>query len=85
MPKCHNGLYFSFTYHVSVLLEEARLVVTQVELREETGDDPAQKDAGLRLVVRDVASILDELREVHGRNGDAGNARLELKAVLADV
>jgi hypothetical protein len=64
--------------HVSVLPEEARLVVTQVELREETGNDPAQKDACLRLVVRDVASVLDELGEVHGRNGDAGNAWLEL-------
>lgn len=69
--------------HVSVLPEEARLVVAQVELREETGDDPGQDDASLRLVVGDVARVLDELRQVHSRNGDATNTRLELKGSVS--
>lgn len=71
--------------HVGVLLEEAGLVVAQVELREEAGDDPGQDDASLRLVVGDVARVLDELRQVDGRNGDAANGGLELRRVLADV
>jgi hypothetical protein len=65
--------------HVGVVPEEARSVVTQVELREETGDNPAQDYASLRLVVGNVASVLNELGQVQGRGRDTTNARHELK------
>ena len=58
-------------------------VFTQVELREETSDDPGQDDASLRLVVGDVARVLNELGQVDGRDGDAANGRLELKGSVS--
>lgn len=50
---------------VRVVLEDARSVVAEVELRVETNNGPAEKDACLRLVVWNVTSVLDELREVN--------------------
>lgn len=41
-----------------------RSVVAEVELHEEAGEDPAEEDAGLGLVVWDVAGELQELRHV---------------------
>lgn len=49
---------------VHVVLEDAGLVVTEVVLAVETGDDPAENDAGLRLVVWDETSVLQELGHV---------------------
>lgn len=49
---------------VRIVLEDARPVVPQVELDEEAREDLAEDDACLRLVVRDVAGELYELREV---------------------
>jgi hypothetical protein len=72
------GLCPSVSYHVGVLPEETRSVVAQVELHEETADDPAQDNACLRLVVGDIASVLNELRQVQGGSGDATNARHKL-------
>lgn len=39
---------------VTVLLEDARVVVPQIILHEETGNDPAEDDTRLGLVVREV-------------------------------
>lgn len=49
---------------VRVVLENARAVVTKVELREEADNGPAQQHARLRLIVWNVSRVLDELREV---------------------
>jgi hypothetical protein len=53
---------------VRIVLEDARAVVAEVVLDIETGEDPAEDNTGLALVVRDVASILDELGHI-----DIGN------------
>lgn len=42
---------------VAVVPEDARAVVAQVVLHDEARDDPAEDDAGLRLVVGDVALV----------------------------
>jgi hypothetical protein len=49
---------------VRVVLEDARAVVAQVKLREEADNDPTEEHARLRLIVGDVAGVLNELREV---------------------
>jgi hypothetical protein len=46
---------------VHVVLEDAGAVVAEIVLDEEAGADPGEEDAGLGLVVRDVACVLDEL------------------------
>lgn len=56
---------------VHVVTEDAGAVVAEVELGKEAGDDPAEDDARLAGVVRDVAGVLDELREVDLAEGDA--------------
>jgi hypothetical protein len=58
---------------VRVVLEDARAVVAEVKLREETGNHPAEKDARLRLVVGDVAGVLDELRKIDFAQREAAN------------
>lgn len=49
---------------VRVILENLGMVIPQIILDEETRDDPAEENACLRLVVRDVPCVLDELRHV---------------------
>jgi hypothetical protein len=63
---------------IRVILEDTRPVIAQVELREESRDRPAQQHASLRLVVRDVACILDELWEVDFVEGEFADFRDEL-------
>jgi hypothetical protein len=49
---------------VRVVLEDSGSVVPEIELNEEPSNDLAEDDTGLRLVVRDVAGVLDELGHV---------------------
>ena len=49
---------------VRVVPEDSGAVVAEVELDEEATDELAEDDAGLALVVGDVAGVLDELRHV---------------------
>lgn len=66
---------------VRVVLEDARAVVAEVELGEESSDDLAEDDASLRLVVWDVAGVLDELREVDLRESEAFDLGDKLRAL----
>ena len=63
---------------VRVVLEDARAVVAQVELGVETDNGPAEQDAGLGLVVGNVTSVLDKLREVDFADGEVSDAGNEL-------
>ena len=47
-----------------VVLEDSWMIVSEVPLDEETANDPAENDAGLALIVRDEARILNELGHV---------------------
>src|SRR3569833_634216 len=49
---------------VRVVLEDAGAVVAEIVLDEETRDDPAENDAGLGLIVRDISCVLDKLGHV---------------------
>lgn len=53
---------------IGIVLEDTRAIVSEVELDEESADDPTEDNAGLALVVRDVAHILDELGHVDLRD-----------------
>lgn len=63
---------------VRVILENAWAVIAEVELRVETSDGPAEEDTGLRLVIRDVSGILDELGEVDLVERELANTGNEL-------
>ena len=63
---------------VRVILEDAWAVIAEVELRVETSDGPAEEDTGLRLVIRDVSGILDELGEVDLVERELANTGNEL-------
>ena len=63
---------------VRVILENAWAVIAEVELRVETSDGPAEDDTGLRLVVRDVSGVLDELGEVDLVERELANTGNEL-------
>ena len=64
---------------VRVVLEDTWSVVAQVELRVESDNDPAEQDTRLRLVVRDIACVLDELWEVDLVEGEFANLGNELR------
>jgi hypothetical protein len=63
---------------VTVVLEDARAVVAQVELRVEADNCPAEEHAGLGLVVRNVPGVLDKLREVDLIDGEVADFGDEL-------
>jgi hypothetical protein len=65
---------------VRIVLEDARSVVAEVELRVESDKDPTEQHACLRLVVGDVAGELNELREIDLVDGEFANLRYELDA-----
>ena len=69
---------------VHVVFEDARAVVAQVPLAEEARERPGQEHAGLRLVVGDVARVLDELGEVDLVEGEFFDFRDELMRVSGD-
>jgi len=56
-----TGTVKSTGHKVRVVLEDARSVVSEVELDEKSRKDLAEDDASLRLVVWDVSGVLDEL------------------------
>jgi len=66
---------------VREVLEDPRLVVAEVELDEEAGEDLREDDASLGLVVGDVAGVLDELRHVELIGGEAADLGDELRGV----
>lgn len=66
---------------VAVVLEDARMVVAQVVLVEEPGDHPAEEDAGLGLVVREEAGVLQKLWKVQLVQSKASDFRDELGKV----
>jgi hypothetical protein len=68
----------SASNEVRVILENAWAVVAKVELRVETSNSPAEDDTGLRLVVRDVTGVLDELGEVDFMERELANTGNEL-------
>jgi hypothetical protein len=76
-----RGAIKSASDKVRVILEDAGAVVPQVELDEEAGDDLAEDDAGLRLVVGDVAGVLDQLGEVDVRHVEALDFGHELESI----
>lgn len=59
-----TGSIPSTGHQVRVVSEDPGLVVSEVELDKESRDELGEQDAGLRLVVRDVSGVLDELGEV---------------------
>ena len=63
---------------VRVILEDAWAVIAEVELGIETSDGPAEEDTGLRLVVRDVSGVLDELGKVDLVERELANTGNEL-------
>ena len=64
---------------IRVVLEDTRSIVAEVELRVEPDNNPAKQDTRLRLVIRNVARILDELREVDLVDGEFANFGNELQ------
>jgi hypothetical protein len=62
-----------------VVLEYSWVIVSEVPLDEESGDDPAEKDAGLALVIRDKARILNELGHVNLGDVQPANLWNELR------
>lgn len=58
---------------VRVVLEDARAVVSEVVLGEETRGKLTPDNAGLGLVVWDIAGVLDELRQVDVAKVKAAN------------
>jgi hypothetical protein len=58
---------------IRVVLEDPWVMVPEVELDEEAADDPTEENAGLALVVRDEARILNELGHVDLRDVKAAN------------
>lgn len=67
---------------VRVVLEDAGAVVPEVELDEEASKNLAEEDAGLGRVVGDVASVLDQLREVEVSNVKSLDPWNELNSLL---
>jgi hypothetical protein len=51
-------------HQVRVVLEDAGAVVSEVELREETGNELAEDDTSLACVVGDVTSKLEKLWQI---------------------
>jgi hypothetical protein len=66
----------SASNEIRVILEDAWAII--VELRVETDNRPAEDDAGLRLVVRNVSGILNKLREVDLVERELANTGNEL-------
>lgn len=66
---------------VRVVLEELWTIIPEVELGEEACKNLAENNASLRLVVRDEASVLNELGHVNIISREAPNFGDELKAV----
>lgn len=78
---CQTGTIEGTSHEVRVVPEDARSVVSEVELDKEAGENLAQDNASLTLVVRDVTSELDELGKV-----DIGNVKvLDLGVKLETV
>ena len=65
-------------YGSDEIITEAEVSQVESHPSEEAGDGPGQQHAGLRLVVGDVARVLDELGQVDLVEGEAANARDEL-------
>jgi hypothetical protein len=53
------------SHKIRVVLEVSRVIVSEVPLDEKSANDPAENDAGLVLVDRDKARILNELGHVY--------------------
>jgi hypothetical protein len=66
---------------VSVVAEDAGVVVSKVELLEEPGNKLAEDDASLGRVVRDVAGVLNKLGEVDLVEREASNLGDDLRAL----
>jgi hypothetical protein len=66
------------SYQVGVVSKDSRAVVSEVELNEEAGDQLAEDDTSLTLVVWDVTSVLDELGEVDVGDIEVLDLRVEL-------
>lgn len=64
---------------IRVVLEDTGSIVAEVELCIEPNNNPAKQDARLRLVIRNIARILDELREVDLVEGEIANLGNELQ------
>lgn len=76
---CKTCAIESASNKVRVVLEDARPVVAKVELGVEAYDGPAEENACLRLVVRDVTGVLDELGEIDFVDRELSNLRNELQ------
>jgi hypothetical protein len=63
---------------VRVVPEDARAVVPKVILREEADNCPTEQNARLRLVVWNVACVLNELGKVDLVEGEFADLRNEL-------
>lgn len=64
----------SSSHQVGIVFEDSWPVVAQIVLNIEAGDDPAEDDTGLTLVVRDVSGVLNELGHInlcHIKSSDA--------------
>ncbi len=59
-----TGTIESAGNEIRIVLENARPVVSEIELDEESSNDLAKDDASLGLVIWDVAGVLDELGHV---------------------
>lgn len=78
---CQTSTVKGTSDKVRVVPEDARSVVSEVELDKEAGENLAQDNASLTLVVRNITSELDELGEV-----DIGNIKvLDLGVKLETV
>jgi hypothetical protein len=78
---CKTGTVKSTSHEVRVVPEDARSVVSEIELDEEAGENLAQDNTSLTLVVRDITSELDELRKVDIGNIKVLDLGVELEAV----
>jgi len=78
---CETGTIKSAGDQVHVVLEDARAVVSEVELSEEPDNSPAEEDASLGLVVRNIAGVLDELGEIDLCQREASNLGNKLRAL----
>ena len=64
---------------IRIVLEDAWSIVAEVELRVESDNDPAKQHARLRLVVGEVAGVLNELGEVDLVDREFANLWYELE------
>ena len=62
-------------------LEDARVVVSDRVLGDETGSDLAEDHAGLGLVVGDIAGVFDELVHIDVREREASNLGDKLRVL----